>query len=181
MPPRRFVILDRDGTIMVNRPYLADPAGVELLPGAAAALRALRDGGLGLVIATNQSGIGRGLLDTAALARVHARLIELLAVEGATVDGIYYCPHAPADACRCRKPQPGMVEDAARDLAFEPHKAIVIGDDRADIDLGRRIGATTILVRSGHGARVEHEGSVAPDHIANDLRDAAKLVLGPQA
>ena len=97
MLPQRFVILDRDGTIIVERCYLSDPAQVELIPGAGAALRQLSEIGLGLVVITNQSGIGRGYFDRSRLDLIHRRLCELLEAEGVRLDGIYTCPHVPED------------------------------------------------------------------------------------
>src|SRR5262249_8146496 len=113
MPARRFVLIDRDGTINVERNYIADPALLQLYPHTAAGLRELRAGGVGLAVVTNQSGIARGKITPAQLEQVHARLRELLAAEGVKLDGIYVCPHGPDDGCDCRKPLPGMVIRAA--------------------------------------------------------------------
>lgn len=177
---RRFILLDRDGTVIVERNYLSDPAGVELARGAAAGLRRLAAAGFGLALITNQAGIARGYFDLDTLNRVHQRLIELLAAESVRLDGIYYCPHGPDDGCDCRKPRTGMVKQAARELGFDPQEAIMIGDNVGDIELGRRVGATTILVRTGYGATLESEGTVKPDFIRDDLGDAADLILsGP--
>lgn len=170
---RRFVLLDRDGTINVEREYLADPAQVELLPGAARGLRAWRELGFGLIVVTNQSGIGRGYFDTDRLNAVHDRLLQLLLQEDVTLDAIYVCPHAPENGCDCRKPRPGLVERAARDFKFLPSECVVIGDKASDIELGRAIGATTVLVRTGYGAEMERLATVRPHHIADNLGDAA--------
>jgi D-glycero-D-manno-heptose 1,7-bisphosphate phosphatase len=114
MTQRRFVVLDRDGTIIVERHYLSDPAGVELLPRVASGLQHLSALGLGVVVVTNQSGVGRGLFDTTRLALIHQQLCVLLAAEGIHLDGIYFCPHIPADDCACRKPRTGLLERAAQ-------------------------------------------------------------------
>ncbi len=174
--PRRFVLLDRDGTIIVERHYLADPAGVELLPGAAAGLRRLRELGFGLVVVSNQSGVARGYLTLETLERIHARLVELLAAEGVTLDGMYFCPHGPDTGCDCRKPLPGLILRAAADLGFDPRLAVVVGDKPCDVDLGRAVGARSVLVRTGYGR--EHEGAPGcqPDLVADDLRDVARLL-----
>ena len=169
-------MLDRDGTLIVNRHYLADSAQVELLPGAAEGLRQLSEMGLGLVVITNQSGIGRGYFDGACLERIHQKLHRLLDAEGVKLDGIYFCPHEPGEGCVCRKPAPGLVEQAARELEFAPQSSFVIGDNVCDIELGRRLGATTFLVRSGHGAQVEAEGRVEPSYIVDDLLAAVPLI-----
>jgi D-glycero-D-manno-heptose 1,7-bisphosphate phosphatase len=174
---RAAVLLDRDGTLIVDRDYLSDPAGVELLPGAAAGLRKLRDLGLALVVVTNQSGIGRGLFDEAALAAVHDRLTTLLAAEGVRLDGIYHCPHAPADDCACRKPRTELALRAARDLGLDLARAFVVGDKRADVELGRALGVPGILVRTGYGER-ELAGGVTADAVAGDLEGAAQIIEG---
>ena len=172
----RFVLLDRDGTLIEERHYLSDPDGVVLIPGAAEGLRTLRDHGLGLVLVTNQSGIGRGYFDRARLAEIHARLAELLEAEGLALDGIYFCPHTPDDDCACRKPRTGMVEAAAAEHGFEPREAFVVGDLPSDLALGRALGATTLLVRTGHGARTEAEHAAEADLVVDDLRAAAAAI-----
>lgn len=170
---RRFALLDRDGTIIADRHYLADPDGVELLPGAAAGLRHLHQLGLGLAVVTNQSGVGRGLFSMAQVAKVNQRMGELLAAQGVQLDGIYVCPHAPEAGCGCRKPQPGLALAASRQLGFSPQEALVVGDRAADVELGRQLGATTFLV----GARVggqETEGA-NPDYTVENLMDVAAI------
>lgn len=175
--PKRYALLDRDGTIIVERHYLSDPAGVELLPGAAEGMKRLRELGLGLIVVTNQSGIGRGYLDEARLAEIHGRMTALLANEGVTVDGIYHCPHTPEDQCGCRKPLPGMIDAAVKELGFDSTKAFFIGDKPCDVDAGRNVGATSILVRTGYGAKHAAENSDA-DYIVNDLVEAANVIGG---
>lgn len=177
MTPQRFVLLDRDGTIIQERHYLSDPDQVELLHGAADGLRRLSVIGLGRIVITNQSGIGRGFFDAAQLALIHRRLCDLLAQEGVYLHGIYHCPHTPADGCPCRKPKPGLVARAAVEWPFDPQRAFVIGDKPCDIELGQRIGATTFLVRTGYGAQVATEATVSPDYIVDGIREAA-LIIG---
>ncbi|HTI52368.1 MAG TPA: HAD family hydrolase [Planctomycetaceae bacterium] len=177
---RRFVLLDRDGTINVERHYLSHPQQLSLLPGAAAGLRTLRELGLGLVVVTNQSGIARGFFDEARLAAIHDRLHELLGGAGVELDGIYFCPHGPDDRCPCRKPREGMALAAARELGFRLEESFMIGDKACDIELGRRIGATTLLVRTGYGAEVELTANTAPaaapDHVVTNLKSAATVI-----
>jgi len=173
---RRFVALDRDGTIIVERDYLSSPEQVELLPGAGAGLRAMRDLGLGLLIVTNQSAVGRGYFDLARLEEIHGRLRELLVAEGVELAGIYICPHTPEMACACRKPLPGLLLQASRELGFDPARALVIGDKPCDIALGQAVGAATILVRTGYGAEHETARSATPDHVADNLAAAAEFV-----
>jgi D-glycero-D-manno-heptose 1,7-bisphosphate phosphatase len=173
---RRFVLLDRDGTIITEKHYLSDPEGVELIEGAAEGLRRLRGMGLGLAIVTNQSAIGRGYFDRARLGEIHQRLLGLLETEGIAIDGIFFCPHTPDDECSCRKPRPGLIEQAAAALDFVPSQSFVVGDMKSDVELGRGVGATTLLVRSGYGARTESEGDASPDHVVDGLDEAASVI-----
>jgi D-glycero-D-manno-heptose 1,7-bisphosphate phosphatase len=174
---RRFVLLDRDGTINAERHYLSHPHQLSLLPGAAAGLRALRELGLGLVVVTNQSGIARGYFDHARLSAIHDRLHELLGSAGVELDGIYFCPHGPDENCLCRKPREGMALAAARELGFRLEDSFMIGDKPCDIELGRRIGATTILVKTGYGAETGlAAGTAAPDHEVANLKSAANVI-----
>jgi D-glycero-D-manno-heptose 1,7-bisphosphate phosphatase len=173
---RRFVVLDRDGTLIVEKHYLADPEGVELIEGAAEALARLAALGLGLVVVTNQSGVGRGFFDLARLAAIHARLEALLGAKGVRLAGIYYCPHHPDEGCECRKPRTGLVERAARELGFDPRRAFVVGDMPSDVDLARALGATSLRVRTGHGMRAAEAGGAGPDHLVDDLPAAAARI-----
>jgi D-glycero-D-manno-heptose 1,7-bisphosphate phosphatase len=176
MSPRRFVLLDRDGTINVEKAYLSSVEGLELVPNAVAGLRAMRDLGLGLVVLTNQSGIGRGYFGAEAVERIHGALAGLLSAGGVSLDGIYICPHGPEDGCPCRKPAPGLAEQAALELGFRLADSFVIGDKAADIELGRRVAATTILVRTGYGREVEANRVAQPDYVADDLAAAARVI-----
>lgn len=177
MAKKRYVLLDRDGTIVVEREYLADPAGVELLPRAAEGLRKLQAAGFGLVVVTNQSGIGRGYFDETALAAVHARMQELLTNENVALDGIYYCPHVDEDDCDCRKPRPGLATQAARELSFDVSQAFVIGDKAIDVNLAAGLGASGILVRTGYGAATERNATCDPNFVVDDLNAAADVIL----
>ncbi len=176
MKQQRFVALDRDGTIIVECHYLSDPIQVELLPGAADGLRKLSAMGLGLVVITNQSGLGRGFFDQARLDQIHQRMRELLEKGGVTLDGIYFCPHTPEDHCSCRKPKPGLLELAAKEIGFEPKNCFVIGDKPCDIELGQGVGATTLLVCTGYGAQGVAEMATQPEYIVDDLSDAAHVI-----
>jgi D-glycero-D-manno-heptose 1,7-bisphosphate phosphatase len=171
---KRFVLIDRDGTLNVEKDYLSDPDQLELIPGAAAAIRRLHRLGLGVAVVTNQSGIARGYFDLDRLYQVHARLKQMLAAEGAEIDGIYLCPHGPDDDCACRKPLPGMIEQAAAEHGFDPGKAFVVGDKEADIGMGRAVGAVTFLVRTGYGRK--HEAATRADHVVDDLPAAAGII-----
>jgi D-glycero-D-manno-heptose 1,7-bisphosphate phosphatase len=178
MQRRRFVLLDRDGTINVDRHFLADPAGFELIGGAAEGLLRLVRLGLGLVVVTNQSGVGRGIVDPDSLAAIHDEMARQLEAHGVRLDGVYWCPHRPEDDCTCRKPRTGLVDRAAAELSFDPTEAFVVGDRPRDIEMGQAVGATTLLVRTGHGARFEHESGLLPDYVVDDLRAAAEVIAG---
>jgi D-glycero-D-manno-heptose 1,7-bisphosphate phosphatase len=174
---RRFALVDRDGTINEERHHLADPDDVVLLPGAADALVRLRDElGMGIVVVTNQAEIGRGNLRPERLEEIHGRLRTLLATEGATVDGIFVCPHAPEDGCDCRKPAPGLALAAAARFGFDPTGAFVVGDHAGDMGMGRAIGATTVFVRTGHGPEEEVAARPLADHVAADLGEAVAII-----
>ncbi|MBU2550167.1 MAG: HAD family hydrolase [Proteobacteria bacterium] len=174
--PKRYAILDRDGTINVEKSYLSDPEQLELLPGAVAALHRLRRLGLGLIVVTNQSGVGRGLFSMEDVEAVHSRLEAMLRAEGLILDAIYVCPHHPEAGCACRKPATGLVERAALDFGFNPADCFVIGDHRVDVDLGRAVGATTFLLRTGHGGSFENDPALHPDFVADDLAAAAESI-----
>lgn len=176
MKQRRFVVLDRDGTIIEEREYLAEPEQVKLIPGVGAALRELKRMGFGLVVITNQSGVGRGLFDEAQLKRVHERLYRELDTEGVHLDGLYFCPHTPDDDCCCRKPKLGLIQKAAEELAFSLENCIVIGDKASDIEMGRLAGALTFLVRTGYGAEVAAEQNVAADFVIDGLPAAIQSI-----
>lgn len=175
---RRFVLLDRDGTINDEVGHLSHADELRLIPGSADAIRRLRALGLGVVVVTNQANVGRGVLSPADLERIHARLRAMLAAEGTEVDAILHCPHAPEDGCGCRKPGPGMALDAATRFGFDPADAFVIGDHAGDAGMGRAIGATTFLVLTGHGAeeRERAELDALADHVVPDLATAADII-----
>jgi D-glycero-D-manno-heptose 1,7-bisphosphate phosphatase len=175
---RRFALVDRDGTINEERHHLATADDVALIPGSAEALVRLRDLGMGIVVVTNQAEVGRGNLDPAELGRIHDRLRALLAARGATLDAIEVCPHRPEDRCDCRKPGAGMALRAADRFGFDPADSVVIGDHASDLGLGRAIGATTILVRTGHGVTAEADAAGLADHVADDLAGAVTIIAG---
>ena len=173
---RRFVVLDRDGTIIEEVSYLSDPKQIALIRGAGKALRDLSGMDFGLVVITNQSAVGRGYFDEAQLARIHDRLLEMLRAEEISLDGLYFCPHTPEDQCLCRKPQTGLIQKASKELGFDLSSSIVIGDKVSDIEMGRRVRALTMLVRTGYGAQVAAEQKVAPDYIVDDLPGAVEVI-----
>ena len=172
----RLVLIDRDGTINVERNYLSAPDQIELFPQAADAVKLLRESGLIVAVVTNQSAIGRGYFDLTRLAEIHTRLREILRESGAEVDAIYFCPHTPQDLCDCRKPQTELARRAAADFAVDLSKSFVIGDNVCDIELGQNIGATTILVRTGYGKTTAQKIETKPDYTVENLYAAAVLI-----
>ena len=172
----RLVILDRDGTINVEKHYLSNPNQLELVRNAADGLYMLRQMGLKTVVVTNQSGVDRGYLDQEGLGRIHRRLRELLRAEGADIDAIYVCPHTPEANCACRKPGGELLERAARDFDADLKEAFVIGDKPCDMEMGKRVGATTLLVGTGYGRQTAEQDGVKPDYLVGDLLEAAQVI-----
>jgi D-glycero-D-manno-heptose 1,7-bisphosphate phosphatase len=149
---RKAAFLDRDGTIMEDRCYVASPDDVVFLDGAFDGLRALRDRGFRLVIVSNQSGIARGLVTPDQAAAVHDRFLRELRGRGLDVDGAFYCPHGPEEGCDCRKPAPGLVLRAAAALDLDPGASIAIGDRWRDLEAARSAGCpTTVLLGAADG------------------------------
>jgi D-glycero-D-manno-heptose 1,7-bisphosphate phosphatase len=170
------IVLDRDGTIVVDRHYLDDPRGLEFEPGAAEGLQRLHHRGHRLVVITNQSGVGRGRFSLARLAEIHDRLESMVESVGARLSGIYFCPHLPDDRCSCRKPELGLLRQAAADLGFDPRSAVVIGDKMSDVEFGARAGARTVLIAPAGPIGAGQD--IRPDLIAADLLQAADWIDG---
>lgn len=150
----KLLILDRDGTLNRNRDdYVASPDEWEALPGALEAVARLNQGGWRVVLATNQSGIGRGLFDMASLNAIHAKMHRQLAAAGARVEAIFFCPHAPEDACHCRKPEPGLFEQVSERFGVPPAEVPVAGNALRHVQAGAAAGCPTHLLltgKSGH-------------------------------
>jgi D,D-heptose 1,7-bisphosphate phosphatase len=169
--PRPAVFLDRDGTLIEDREYLSDPAGVRLLPGVADGLRRLREAGFALVVVTNQSGIGRGWMTEADYRSVAAELDRQLAERGVSLDAAYFCPAAPAadprDDHPDRKPAPGMLLRAGRDLDLDLSCSFVIGDAPRDLIAGERAGCRAgILMGAGKPPAPDGDWPIASDFAA---------------
>lgn len=170
-PATWTVFLDRDGVLNRKAPegaYIRTPAEFEWLPGSRDAVKLLNDAGVLTIVVTNQRGVARGLMTAGDLETIHGRLRDDLAREGARMDAIYVCPH-DRGTCRCRKPDTGLLEDArARYPQISFARAFVVGDAPTDIELGRRVGARTILVGPGLPAPLAHP----PDAAAPSLLEA---------
>ncbi|MEO8595282.1 MAG: HAD family hydrolase [Candidatus Solibacter sp.] len=168
---RRAVFFDRDGTLMEDAHYCADPALVRVFPEVPDGLRRLKQAGFAVFIVTNQSGIGRGLMTDAQYQAVAA---EFLRQAGAgSVDGSYYCPDAPGVPSACRKPEPGMVLAAAAVHQIDLAASYFVGDKDADIECGRRAGTRTVLVLTGYGKQQQ----CAADLVCEDAAQAIQWIL----
>jgi len=150
----QLVILDRDGVINEDSDdYIKSVDEFVPLPGSLAAIARLNRAGYTVAVATNQSGVGRGLFDLATLGAMHDKLTRLLVEEGGRVDRIFYCPHSPDDACDCRKPRPGLMQQIAAHYKMSLTDVPVIGDSLRDLEAARAVGARPLLVKTGKGQR----------------------------
>ncbi|MBI3812210.1 MAG: D-glycero-beta-D-manno-heptose 1,7-bisphosphate 7-phosphatase [Nitrospirae bacterium] len=183
----RAVFLDRDGTISQEVGYIRDIDHLQLLPNSAKAIRRLKAGGMKVIVVTNQSGVARGYFSEDHVRRVNDRLTALLKAEGAELDGIYYCPHHPTkgtgaytQSCRCRKPEPGMLLQAASDQPIDLGRSFVVGDKLTDMEMAHRVGAKGVMVLTGYGQEeIGRKGETGPepDRVVHDLEKAAEWIL----
>jgi heptosyltransferase-2 len=179
------VFLDRDGTLNYDPGFLKVAAELKLLTGVGPALARLKRAGARLIVVTNQSGVGRGMITLKDLEAVHARLQGLLEEEDAALDAIYFCPHHPDDGCRCRKPNVGMVERAVSELQLDLRRSYLIGDRARDMQLAHRVGAKAILLSPAPADarkldRVENE-QAKPDVVAKSMAEAVDWILADAA
>jgi len=175
----RLVILDRDGVINYESDdYIKSPDEWIPIPGSLEAVARLNQGGFSVVVATNQAGVGRGLFNLAALAKIHAKMTASLAKVGGHLDGIFFCPHRPEENCRCRKPGPGLFQQIAERFHVSLSGVPVIGDSLRDIETAETVGARPILVRTGYGEETLRQLS-APRcaEVFADLAAAAEHLL----
>jgi D-glycero-D-manno-heptose 1,7-bisphosphate phosphatase len=178
---RRAVFLDRDGTISEEMGYVNHIDRLQIFPFAAAAIRQLNVAQIPVIVITNQSGVARDIFPESLVHQVHKKMISQLAAGGAWIDDIYFCPHKTEDLCECRKPNPGMLERAAREHGLDLAGSWVVGDRYADLEMAHAVGASGILVMSGYG-RGEYElhrekWPRQPDELAENLTDAVRKIL----
>jgi D-glycero-D-manno-heptose 1,7-bisphosphate phosphatase len=183
---RGALFLDRDGTLIEERGYVDRIDLLSLFPWSADALRLVNRAGFAAVVITNQSAIGRGIIDERFLNTVHGTLDERLAAGSAKIGAYYFCPHHPdaerveyRQVCRCRKPSPGLIERACREMNLDPSRSVMVGDRWIDVKAGKQAGVRTVLVRTGHG---KHEEDTPPegvraDAILNNLMEAVGWLL----
>ena len=183
------VFLDRDGTLNEDPGFISKPDELILFPGVVEAVRSLRKSGYLVVVVTNQSGIARGYFTEGDLKAVHRKLREEIVAGGGRIDGIYHCPHHPVAgegaltrSCSCRKPAPGMIYEASKDLKIDLERSFMVGDKLEDLEAGRCVGCRTVLVRTGLGEEamkeVNRKGGKQPDKVVMSLPDAARWIRG---
>ena len=183
---KKAIFLDRDGTLNVDVGYLHQLKDLELFPFAVDALRLLKRAGFELIIVTNQSGMARGLIAPGFVEICHHEMRRRLQAGGTDLDALYYCPHHPGGSvpelsidCRCRKPLPGMIDDAVRDRGVDPTASWVIGDKWLDVNLGHAVGARSILVRTGWGEEQEQQRPAGQkvEAVCDNLMHAVSVIL----
>jgi D-glycero-D-manno-heptose 1,7-bisphosphate phosphatase len=184
---RAAVFLDRDGTIIRERGYLERLEHLEIFPWTGDALRLLKRAGFATVVVTNQSAVARGLIDEAFLNHVHHAIDAHLASSGGGIDRYYFCPHFSTSkiaryqqACTCRKPAPGMIQQACREMDLDPGRSVMVGDRWSDVACGHAAGTRTVLIRSGDGlseAYADPPEGMRADAILNNLMEAVGWIL----
>jgi D-glycero-D-manno-heptose 1,7-bisphosphate phosphatase len=184
---RIAAFLDRDGTLNEEVDFLRAPEQLRLIPGAGGAIRSLNERGIVTCVISNQSGIARGFLTESDLGPIHRKLNEELHRDRARLDRIYYCPHHPTEgkppynvACGCRKPATGMLVKGKSELDIDLQRSFVVGDRIVDVQVGKAVGATTILVLTGYGTTAAAEcrqEEVHPDFTAPSIVEAVEIIL----
>lgn len=175
----KLVVLDRDGTInQDSAAYIKSPEEWMALPGSAEAIARLCRAGFTVAVASNQSGLARGLFDEATLARIHAKMQTVVREAGGEIDRIVWCPHHPDDDCDCRKPRPGLLHRLAEHYGIDLEGVPVVGDSARDLEAGRAVGARPMLVRTGNGRRTEAEGKAGDAEVYDNLAAAAAALRG---
>lgn len=168
------VFLDRDGTLIEEVNFLSRVEDLRLFPYTAESVRLLKENGFLVIVVTNQSGIGRGVYDEAAMHAIHDQIQVDLA---GAIDGFYFCPHLPCDGCDCRKPGLGMINAALADFEIDMSRSWMIGDKKIDVETGEQANIRTAFVLTGYGQQHKASLQEIPDVIANNLRDAARAIV----
>lgn len=171
---RKAVFLDRDGTLIEEVNFLSSVDELRLFPYTFEAVKLLKDAGFLVIVVTNQSGIGRGIYDEAAMNAIHDEM--QIQLEG-MVDAFYFCPHLPCDGCSCRKPSLGMLESAVKDFSIDLSNSWMIGDKKIDVETGVKAGSRTALVMTGYGRSHVNQLDTTPDVLAENLLDAVREAL----
>lgn len=178
----KLVILDRDGVINEDSDdYIKSPDEWQPIPGSLAAIARLHRAGWRVVVATNQSGVARGLFDLDTLMRIHEKMHRAVRDAGGQIDAVFFCPHVPADNCLCRKPRPGLLFDIASRLRIDLTAVPAIGDSLRDLQAAQSAGARPILVRTGKGASTLQDTGLDPGiPVYRDLASAVDALLTPE-
>ncbi len=171
---RPAAFIDRDGTLVEEVNFLSRVEDLRIFPFTERAVRLLKDSGFWIIVVTNQSGIGRSIYDASAMRSIHD---EMQARLGHAIDGFFHCPHLPDAGCRCRKPNLGMLEDAASSFAIDMSRSWFIGDKKLDAETGWNAGVRTAMVRTGYGRAHEPLLQRKPDVVADDLLQAVEQIL----
>lgn len=179
---RNVIFLDRDGVINHDSPdYIKSWAQFEFLPGSLEALRLLTQSGYRLILITNQSIVNRGMVPAEVLSDIHDHLRQSVAEAGGRIEDIFFCPHRPDENCACRKPKPGLIQQAIQRYGIDPAAGMMIGDNAKDILCGRNAGCgATMLVQTGNGLRAQQDladQQIEPDYVVSDLLHGARLIL----
>lgn len=178
MTSKPIIALDRDGTLIEEGDYLTDPRRVKFLPGAIQGIKRLKKAGFPVVVISNQSGLARGFITPDQLKRVNQRFLSLLKRNKVSLDGYFWCPHAPGDRCSCRKPKLGMLKQAAHELKQSWRGAFSVGDRPSDVLIGQRAGGKGILVLTGYGRRwAKPPQPVKPDFTAPTFLKAVEWIM----
>ncbi len=175
----KLVILDRDGVINEDSDdYIKSPEEWVPIPHSIEAMARLYREGYHLVVATNQSGVARGLFDLNMLSKIHNKMLEAVRAAGGQIEAIVFCPHGPDDGCRCRKPLPGLFEEIVDRIKGNLHNVYAVGDSERDAVAARAVGARPVLVRTGKGERTLKKGATLTDvPVFADLADFADALL----
>ncbi len=182
MERRRAVFVDRDGTLNQDSGYVLSPDQFHLLPGVPEAIVRLNALGLLVIMITNQSAIGRGLMTERDLSHIHDKLTAILSAQGGTIDEVYWCPHHPDEACICRKPSTGLIEQAQKEFSLHLPECFFVGDKQSDLEAAKNAHIPAILVMSSPHAQeamqARDEGRVPVAHVAEDFTEAVLWIEG---
>ena len=174
MTKQPAVFLDRDGTLIEEVNFLSRVEDLRLFPYTADAVKLLKESGFLVIVVTNQSGIGRGVYDEAAMHSIHEQIqVEL----SGAIDGFYFCPHLPCDGCDCRKPELGMINSALADFEIDMDRSWMVGDKKIDVETGTNANIRTAFVLTGYGQQHKASLQYIPDVISDTLADAAQAII----
>lgn len=180
--PTKLVILDRDGVINFDSAqFIKSPAEWKPIPGSLEAIARLKQNGYRVIVATNQSGVGRGLFDMDTLNQIHAKMHKAVVAQGGQIDAVFYCPHAADSACDCRKPKPGMFKRVSETLNTDLKGVPAVGDSLRDLQAGAALGCQPMLVLTGKGEKTQAEGNLPEGTlIFADLATAVDHILSKE-